>query len=282
MQPPVQAGGGGGACLGAALVLVAAAPAQAYGPLMHAVVADRAFAQVVPRQPWLAPFRDAFLWGGVAPDLHEASGARHLNHTRTHDPSLLATLWQAAQDPTGRAFVLGWAAHLGTDARADVPAPGFPGIAERDLCLEAALLPGASQHLQTLAVSAWRHAGGAAGAAVQGVLLGPLGLDGPTYAGWAGLTAAVAGRGPDRYLVQRARFLRLEPELGRLQGAAARQRLGDPTALVAEAAQAARAAVEQLLGNPPAQAPSARSGTPPTGRASTDLTVRATLIRPKP
>ncbi|MEB3222841.1 MAG: hypothetical protein VKS61_12265 [Candidatus Sericytochromatia bacterium] len=265
----------GGALLGAALSLSQPEPALACGPLAHAVSADRAFAQMVSRQPWLAPFRDAFIWGAVAPDVHEAPGAGHLSRARTHAPSTLASLWRGAPDATGRAFVLGWAAHMGADADAEASAA-------RDLCLDAALLPGASQQLQAMAVAAWRHSGGAAGAAVQGVLLHPLGLDAATYTGWASLTAAMAGRGPDRYLRERARFLRLERDLDRLRSPEARETLGDPAAIIAEASQAARQAVERLLGGAAPQAPSARSGCGRAGRAVTALSVRETLIRPKP
>jgi hypothetical protein len=282
MRSPVHTGTKGGACLGAALVLFLAAPAHAYGPLMHTVVADRTFAQVVGKHPWLAPFRDAFVWGAVAPDIHEAPGARHLSCARTHASSTLMSLWSGAQEPTGRAFVLGWAAHLGADTLAHGCQAEDRGIAERDLSLDAALLPGASQQLQVLAAAVWRHAGGAAGAAVQGVMLGPLGLDGATYAAWAGLTVAMAGRGPDRYMAERARFVRLEQALERLRSAEARQALGATSGLVTEATQSARREVEKLLGSRAPQAPSAISGAPAAGRAATDFTVRATLMRPKP
>lgn len=243
----------GGALAGAAFLLGTPDQALAWGPVTHGAAAARAFAILVPRQPWLAPHREAFLWGALAADLQDAPGASHLTVARTHGAGALDALWREAQ-PAGagaRAFVLGWAVHVAADeaqpawlaegdrvaairaAIAEAGPPPPPTVEEAlngallDLAVDAAALPATGGLLRELAQAAWHHGGTPAGAPIQGLVTRVFGVDEPTYVAMAGLTAAMGARGADRYLLERARFGRVERWLEPARGAAARGAVGE-------------------------------------------------------
>lgn len=266
----------GGALAGAALLVMTPAPALAWGPVTHGAAAQRAYAMLVTRRPWLAPHREAFLWGALAADVQDAPGAIHLTRTRTHAPETLVALWREAT-PAGagaRAFVLGWATHVAVDAerpawlaagsreaelRAAIAEGGAPpppageaaaNEALIDLAVDAAVLPASGGLLRELATSAWHHAGTPAGAPIMGLATRVLGVDEPTYIAMAGLTAAMGARGPDRYLQERARFGRVERWLEPARGPAVRAAIGDLAPLLTRLATRAAARVEALAGMP--------------------------------
>lgn len=272
----------GGVLLGAALIFGTPGPAWAWGPLTHGAAAQRAFAILVTRQPWLAPHREAFLWGALAADVQDAPGASHLSAARTHGASTLEALWREAQ-PAGagaRAFVLGWAAHVAADeaqaewlaagdrtaaVRAAIAEAGMapPPAAEAaetaallDLAVDAAALPATGGLLRELALAAWHHAGTPAGAPPMGVVARVLGVDEPTYLAMAGLTAAMGARGADRYLLERARFGRVERWLEPVRSAPVRKAIGDLPPVITRLAEAGVARADQLAG--PKAAPAKR------------------------
>jgi hypothetical protein len=236
-------------------------------------VAQRSFAVLVTRHPWLAPHREAFFWGALAADFQDAPGATHLTFARTHGEGALAALWLEAV-PAGaaaKAFVLGWAAHvasddmragwlLGGDRRAVVreaiaatgapPPPPDESVetdALIDLAVDAAVLPKTGQLLSELALSAWHHAGTPAGAPLAGLVKRVLGVDEPAYMAMAGLTAAMGARGPDRYLAERARFGRVERWLEPARSAGVRSAVGDMTPVLTRAAAQAVDRIDTLL-----------------------------------
>lgn len=263
----------GGALLGAAFSCVTAEPALAWGPLTHGAMAQRSFSVLVTRHPWLAPHREAFLWGALAADFQDAPGATHLTLARTHGDGALAALWREAV-PAGaaaKAFVLGWAAHvaadearagwlLGGDRRAAIraafattgtPPPPFDEAVETDalidLAVDAAVLPKTGDLLQELALSAWHHAGTPAGAPLAGIVKRVLGVDEPAYLAMSGLTAAMGARGSDRYLAERARFGRVERWLEPARSAGVRAAVGDMTPVLTQAAAQAVDRIDTLL-----------------------------------
>ena len=266
----------GGALAGVAFILFSAAPALAWGPVTHGAAAQRAFSVLVTRQPWLAPHREAFLWGALAADVQDAPGAIHLTGARTHSADTLKVLWREAQ-PAGagsRAFVLGWAAHVAADeerpawlaagkrgaairaalAEAGAPPPPRAEVTANDalldLAVDAALLPITGGLLRELAQSAWHHAGTPAGAPLTGLAFRVLGVDEPAYIALAGLTAAMGARGPDRYLQERARFGRVERWLEPARGPAVRGAIGELRPLVTRLATRGVARVEAITGMP--------------------------------
>lgn len=272
----------GGALAGAALVCVQAEPALAWGPLTHGAMAQRSYAILVTRHPWLAPHREAYLWGALAADFQDAPGAAHLTQARTHGDGAQAALWRDAGSagPVAKAFVLGWVAHAAADEaragwlaagddrgeprnvdrrtqiRAAIAAAGTPpppsedaveADALLDLAVDAAVLPKTDQLLRELALSAWHHTGTPAGAPLAGIVQRVLGVDEPAYTAMAGLTAAMAARGPDRYLAERARFGRVERWLESARSATVRAACGDMTPVLTQAATLAVERVEALL-----------------------------------
>lgn len=217
-----------------------AAPALAWGPLSHAIIAQRAFAELAPRAPWLAPQRDAFDWGAACADIHEAAGAPYLSRQRTHAPDTLRALWRealASHDKGTQAFVTGWAAHLGADEASDAFEAGHSlAFAGKDApaallgwAVDAQLVPKAGQALTRLGRAAAMHVETPASAPIAAMLGRVLGLDEATYQGWARLTAISCLGGPDRYLAERARLLRLEPFVEAARTPAAREALGNLT-----------------------------------------------------
>jgi hypothetical protein len=221
-----------------------AAPALAWGPLTHAIVAQRAFAELAPRAPWLAPQRDAFDWGAACTDLQEAAGAPYLSRQRTHSADTLRALWreaQASHDRGAQAFVLGWATHVGADEvfnafqalqekNKDVPA----GLTAWQV--DAQLVPKAGHALTRLGRAAAVHVETPASAPIAAMLERVLGVDEGTYQGLARLTATTCLGGPDRYLAERARQLRLAPIPA--LSPQERQALGDMTPWLTRAVRA--------------------------------------------
>ncbi len=266
----------GGALAGAAFILGTPDSALAWGPLTHGAAAQRAFGVLVTRQPWLAPHREAFLWGALAADLQEAPGASHLTVARTHSKGTLDALWREAQHAGAgsRAFVLGWSVHVAADeARPDWLAHGAHGAAIRaaiadaglppppatetaandaliDLAVDAAALPATGGLLRELAQAAWHHAGTPAGAPLMGLVSRVLGVDEPTYIAMAGLTAAMSARGTDRYLLERARFGRVERWLEPARSAAARGAVGDLRPVLTRLAERGVERATRIMGTP--------------------------------
>lgn len=284
-----------GALWGAALILFTALPASAAGPLTHMVVAERCFSQLVNTHPWLAPHRDAFYWGALAVDWGTATGSPHARPEPSHAQNELAALWRkaASKGALPRAFVLGWAVHLATDetqttwlleagrteqlaALIQLPTDRGNVPLAADLALDAALLPGVSNSLQTMALAARAHAATPAGGAIQQLLREVVGVAEPAYLNWAGFIFLAGARGSDAYLALRAKQVHLETLAPLLTGRAGRAWVGDPRSFLTAAAEAGSQQARQLLDDK-TQAPSARSA----GRmAAAARTVRATLMRP--
>ncbi|MDB5101270.1 MAG: hypothetical protein JWM80_5691 [Cyanobacteria bacterium RYN_339] len=217
-----------------------AAPALAWGPLSHAIIAQRAFAELAPRAPWLAPHRDAFDWGAACADLQEAPGAPYLSRARTHASDSLRGLWreaQASHDRGAQAFVVGWAVHVGADDAFDAYESAHgPGWAGKDAppallgwAVDALLIPKAGPALTRLGRAAAMHLESPASAPIAAMVGRVLAVDDATYQGWARLTASACLGGPDRYLAERARALRLEPFTAAALEPPARLALGDLT-----------------------------------------------------
>ncbi|MEB3197210.1 MAG: hypothetical protein VKP62_08400 [Candidatus Sericytochromatia bacterium] len=256
----------GGILMGAALPFLRAEPAEAMGLLGQVIVAERAFHQLVPRHPWLAPHRDAMLWGALAGELLRLSGPstmaeRKLDSLAVRD----AMLAQARQGgPAARAFVCGWLSHLESDAESDAwvsregrlgrlaEAVGLPenrlGRAHVDLALDAVLLPAASQKLRLMAEAARRHAGTPSGAPVVALLRQTLGVDDAQHQQLAALAFALGSVGPDRYKREVAHLHGLDPYLDALTGASARASLSPATVLLTDASLRAAQRIRLLGG----------------------------------
>jgi hypothetical protein len=227
-----------------------AAPAMAWGPLAHGLVAQRAFAELAPRMPWLAPHRDAFIWGAVCADMQEAP-ASFLSHERTHAVATVKALWReavASRDRGAQAFAVGWAVHVGADeafdgfvsahaegwptAQAEVPRAALLGWAA-----DEALLPRSGQALFQVGKAAAVHVGTPAAAAIEASLAKTLAVDINVVSAWARLVAGTCLGGPDRYLAERSRSLRVEPWIGAAREPAAREALGDLTGWITRGVQ---------------------------------------------
>lgn len=244
--------------LAAALVVGwPAGPAEAWGSYTHVWIAERAYAMLVTREPWLAAHRDAFLWGAISGDLDMAPDLGRPSRARTHSHQALSALWHEAialQDQGAEAFALGWAVNLASDevavgafdqptVRAALTHAGA-GRLPADLrpliewCVDAALVPKSDGTLFSLFRSTVVNAGTPADAPVRTLLQRVFGTDEATYMGWARLQAAMSAGSIDRYLTERARFVRVDPWADQLQSSGVRESLGDLTPVMIRAVDA--------------------------------------------
>lgn len=251
--------------LGLGLLLLPT-PAFAFGSLTHALIAERAYGRLVAKSPWLAVHRDAFFWGAIAPDFdHDGAVAR-----RAHAPGAVASLWREARasgDAATQAFVLGWAVHVAADEQAEATLSA-PSRRERirqaleragaanlpptlgpliEWAVDAALVPIADDSLIDVYRGAYLHAASPAGAPMREVMARVLGTDEGTYFGWARLQTVMSAGGPDRYLAERSRYVRVEPWTIPLRAPAVRQALGDLRPLVASSVDTGVARAESLM-----------------------------------
>ena len=249
-----------------AVVLGTAAPAQAWGSLTHTLVGERAFAMLAPRHPWLAPHRDAFLWGAIAGDLDRAPGVAE-GPGRTHAASTVKALWReatASKDARARAFVLGWAVHVASDKSAEalrepsrrvaltrVLGAGADLDAAGEWAADAALSPRAATALVSLYRSTVLNAITPDGAPVRAVLGRVLGTDEAAYMAWARLQAGFCVGGLDGYLANTARFHRLTPWAEAMRGPAVRHGIGALAPLLTQAVNRGVASAEALLSPAP-------------------------------
>lgn len=239
-------------------VLVAwlpAAPAFAWGPLTHGIIAERAFAELVPHMPWLAPHRDTFIWGSVAADVEEAPGAQPGLSRRSHAGYTVRALWREANamhDPSVEAFALGWAVHVAADDQFNrfaatagqnfldhqgAVVTGHDGSAPDALlpwAVDAALLPRSGNAQLEVARAAARHAGTPDSAPLTLLLYRVLDLDDGALDGLARLVTITCAGDADHYLEDRARFLRLGPWADAAREPRAREELGDLTPFVTQ------------------------------------------------
>jgi hypothetical protein len=232
------------------------APALAWGPLTHGIVAQRAFSVLAPQMPWLAPHRDAFIWGAVCADMQEAPDVSATSRERAHATYTVKSIKDQAlaeHDRGADAFALGWAAHVGADqayevfaasqagpwlARLTPEATGAatlsealknPPLALVEWAVDAALLPRSTGALFDVGRAAAVNLGTPAGAPIAELLNKVLHVDVTAYEAWARLIAGTCLGDGDRYLSERAKTLRIEPWTEMARGAPARQALGDLT-----------------------------------------------------
>lgn len=251
--------------VGLGLVLLPT-PAFAFGSLTHALIAERAYGRLVAKSPWLAIHRDAFFWGAIAPDFdHDGATSR-----RAHAPGAVASLWREAKasgDAATQAFVLGWAVHVAADeqAEATLAAPARRDQVRKALehagaqrlptalgpliewAVDAALVPIADDSLIDVYRGAYLHAASPAGAPMREVMARVLGTDEGTYFGWARLQTIMSAGGPDRYLNERSRYVRIEPWTVPLRAPGVRQALGDLTPLLARSVDTGVHQAESLM-----------------------------------
>ncbi|HEY9721184.1 MAG TPA: zinc dependent phospholipase C family protein [Oscillatoriaceae cyanobacterium] len=251
-------------CLTALVLGTLARPAGAWGIYTHALIAERAYGVLVPKEPWLAAHREAFLWGAVGPDLDRVAEMRA---RRTHSPELADTLWSLSSrsgDDDARAFALGWAASVGSDqvsqtldgaahqlrGMAGVP-HGVPDAALIAWTADSALM-GLSDHtLNDLFDATVAIAVSPAAGAVRQLLSATLGIDEVTYRAWTDRIASMSQQGPDQYLHQDADWLGVRPYVPVLRTANARVALGRPEDLLGRAVDAGVSASRQLLAQIP-------------------------------
>lgn len=243
-------------------VWLPAAPALAWGPLTRGLVAERAYAELAPRMPWLTPQRDAFVWGAICADIQEAPG-QPAARERVHAGYTVQALWRNAQasgDHGAEAFALGWASHVAADQVYDAFADnvGQPWLDQRseskdagpaptgllEWAVDSALLPRASDTLLDVARSAAVNAGTPAGAPIAAVVDKTLGIDGDTYESFARMIVLGCVGGPDHYLEARAHALRLGRWTEPAREPAARQGLGELTPWIT---RSVRSAVDRAL-----------------------------------
>lgn len=238
------------AVLGA--VLGPGAPALAWGSYGHGLIAARAYDQLVPRQPWLAAQREAFMWGALAPDVGGCAHATSLAHTA----GTLASLWREAEasgDAGCKAFVMGWAVHLAADevehagsaarvsafreALAAIEAPPPPEAIGPlvDWALDAALVPVGNGTLSHIFYAAASNVTSPGAAPLREMLKRVLGVDEPAYVGYARHQALSSAGSIDRYFETRARSLQIGPWEGALRAPSVRLALGDLMPLVIRA-----------------------------------------------
>lgn len=243
------------------LVGALARPACAWGVYAHALFAERAYAVLVPRHPWLAVHREAFVWGAVGPDLDRVA---ELSARRTHAPELPDTLWQLAHgDDDARAFALGWAAAAGADHAGEAlqtragdtlrrlcAAPQDVSTADLvDWTADATLASLADHTLDDLFHATVSVALSPAAGAVRSLLHDALGLDEGTYETWTERIGRLSAQGEDAYLTQDADWLGIQSYTPVLRTANARLALGDREALLGTAVAASVANCERLLGS---------------------------------
>jgi len=102
-----------------ALVVLAPAPAFAWGPVTHIALGVQVLATVItpstPLQAALVNLPEVFLYGGLAPDI--VQGRRFQSRLRRHSHNWATGLglMQSARGEREQAFVLGYLAHLAAD-----------------------------------------------------------------------------------------------------------------------------------------------------------------------
>lgn len=101
-----------------ALIALDPAPALAWGPVTHVVLGVQTLASIsdgAPIYAALANLPEAFLYGGLAPDIVQGRRLQSRLRRHSHNWSTGTGLLDAARGDRERAFALGYLAHLAAD-----------------------------------------------------------------------------------------------------------------------------------------------------------------------
>jgi hypothetical protein len=261
---------GAAACGLAGLILLQAPRALAWGPLTRSLVADRVYSIVVPQAPWLAPNREAFLWGANAQGLGELKPCSPEIQAKCLAPKTVGSLWKGAQgNPSASAFALGWAvtdtlerkdaAHWFSkgdrqalyNALSPKPAPPYPGSAAFtplvEYAVDAALVPVADDTLASLFRGTVISAGTPTGLPFRELACQTLDADDSLFLDWARVLVDMSAEGPEHYLEADARFQGVSAWQESLRSPGARLALGDLTRLITQSVEACVKRASTLL-----------------------------------